>query len=83
MPRLKGALSAITAAVTGVIASLSLWFALSVLFSGGAIDALDWTAAALIATGGLIAWATKGALVPLIGGNALIGFAFAFFAGTL
>ena len=32
MPRLSGALAAITAAVVGVIASLSLWFALHVLF---------------------------------------------------
>lgn len=34
MPRLAGALAAITAAVVGVIANLSLWFALHVLFSG-------------------------------------------------
>ena len=32
-PRLKGALSAITAAVVGVIANLSLWFALHVFFA--------------------------------------------------
>lgn len=31
-PRLKGALSAITAAVVGVIANLSMWFALNVIF---------------------------------------------------
>lgn len=33
MPRLSGALAAITAAVVGVIANLSLWFAMHVLFS--------------------------------------------------
>lgn len=33
MPRLSGALVAITAAVVGVIANLSLWFALHVLFA--------------------------------------------------
>ena len=33
MPRLSGALSAITSAVVGVIANLSLWFALHVLFA--------------------------------------------------
>ena len=33
LPRLAGALKAITAAVVGVIASLSLWFALHVLFT--------------------------------------------------
>ncbi|MFN6925370.1 MAG: chromate efflux transporter [Tabrizicola sp.] len=32
MPRLSGALAAITAAIVGVIANLSLWFALHVLF---------------------------------------------------
>jgi chromate transporter len=32
-PRLQGALDAITAAVVGVIANLSLWFALNVLFA--------------------------------------------------
>ncbi len=33
MPRLSGALAAITAAVVGVIANLSLWFALHVVFA--------------------------------------------------
>jgi chromate transporter len=33
LPRLSGALAAITAAVVGVIANLSLWFALHVLFA--------------------------------------------------
>lgn len=40
VPRLRGALAAITAAVVGVIASLSLWFALHVLF--GATFRPDW-----------------------------------------
>lgn len=54
-----GALSAITAAVVGVIANLALWFALHVLFrrveeAGFGLDvpdpaSLDWRAAALIA----------------------------------
>ncbi len=82
MPRLKGALAAITAAVTGVIASLSLWFALSVVFSGGALAAPDWAAAGLVATGAAIAWATKGALLPLIGGNALVALAISQFSGA-
>lgn len=46
-PRLAGALAAITAAVTGVILNLSLWFALHVLFSrvdeGGALPRPDLT----------------------------------------
>ncbi len=40
MPRLSGALAAITAAVVGVIANLSLWFALHVLFSS--VSSLSW-----------------------------------------
>jgi chromate transporter len=40
MPRLAGALSAITAAVVGVIANLSLWFAAHVFF--GQVGRLDW-----------------------------------------
>lgn len=39
-PRLSGALRAITAAVVGVIANLSLWFALHVLFDSFAPDGL-------------------------------------------
>lgn len=35
-PRLQGALAGISAAVVGVIANLSLWFALNVIFVGGA-----------------------------------------------
>ena len=65
-PRLKGALAAITAAVVGVIANLSLWFALHVLFKQGQhvalgplqfeaplLASLDWRAALLA---GLSAW---------------------------
>ena len=40
MPRLSGALAAITAAVVGVIANLSLWFALHVLFAE--VPQVDW-----------------------------------------
>lgn len=40
MPRLSGALAAITAAVVGVIANLSLWFALHVLF--GRVAVATW-----------------------------------------
>lgn len=39
MPRLKGALSAVTAAVVGVILNLSVWFALNVLFKS--VDAVE------------------------------------------
>ena len=39
-PRLSGALRAITAAVVGVIANLSVWFAAHVLFAK--VDRIDW-----------------------------------------
>jgi chromate transporter len=60
MPRLKSALSAITAAVTGVILNLSVWFALHVIFarvpeaaagplrfSYPDLSSIDWLAATL------------------------------------
>jgi chromate transporter len=40
MPRLSGALAAITAAVVGVILNLSVWFALHVLF--GRVERREW-----------------------------------------
>ncbi len=39
-PRLRGALAAVTAAVVGVIANLSLWFALHVFFAQ--VDLVTW-----------------------------------------
>ena len=62
--RLKGGLAAVTAAVVGVIANLSVWFALHVLFSrvvdqdlGSLIFRLKWNVLrvlGLTALGGLI-----------------------------
>lgn len=67
MPRLKSALSAITAAVTGVILNLSVWFALHVIFktvpeakigplhfSYPELSSIDWTAAILAALAALM-----------------------------
>lgn len=82
LPRLRAALGGITAAVTGVIASLSLWFALSVLWPGGlsgtpaqAFAQISWAALALIASGAALTWLTKGNLFILIIINGLLGFA--------
>ena len=41
-PRLSGALSAITAAVVGVIANLSIWFAMNVIFASVERSAFGW-----------------------------------------
>ena len=82
MPRLRAALSGVTAAVTGVIASLSLWFALSVLWPDGltggfeqAFAQISWPALALIVTGATLSWLTKDNLFILILANGLLGFA--------
>lgn len=77
-PRLSGALSAITAAVVGVIANLSLWFALHVFFTRmleppGALPALtlpdpsslDLTALALFVLAAVGLFAAQWAL-PLV-----------------
>jgi chromate transporter len=66
MPRLSGALAAITAAVIGVILNLSLWFALHVLFTDvrelhfgpmlvqwPTIASFDWVAALLAIIAGI------------------------------
>ncbi len=69
-PALAGALSAVTAAVVGVIANLALWFALHALFPGGTFDA--W-AAGLTAAALLAAFALKAGAGALILGCALAG----------
>lgn len=71
-PRLKGALAAITASVVGVIANLTAWFALHVLFAEvGEIRAgplrlyvpdgssLDWRAAVLAFASAILLFALK------------------------
>jgi chromate transporter len=68
--RLKGGLAAITASVVGVIANLTLWFALNVLFTRmtdagvGSVrlpdmTSLDWRAAVLAGIAGLLLFQLK------------------------
>ncbi|MEX3016220.1 chromate efflux transporter [Gymnodinialimonas hymeniacidonis] len=67
-PRLTGALSGITAAVVGVIANLSVWFALNVWFTGGTftLSALDLRALALSALAAvLLVWRKWDLLIVL------------------
>ncbi|MBR0657291.1 chromate efflux transporter [Roseomonas arctica] len=69
MPRLKGALAGVTAAVVGVIANLAAWFGLQVLFAervtvlGGlelpVLASLDWRAAVLALLAGLCLFGTR------------------------
>jgi chromate transporter len=70
--KLKGALAAVTAAVVGVIANLSLWFGLHVLFREGQkvalgplridlpqITSFDWRAGLLAALAALLIFRAK------------------------
>ncbi|TRO97171.1 chromate efflux transporter [Glycocaulis profundi] len=88
---LKGALSALTAAVVGVIASLAAWFALHVLFGAVGRESLgplrlhapDWASfdpyAALLAVLALIAvFVFRLGIIPLLGLAALAGLALTF-----
>ena len=85
-PRLKGALAAITAAVVGVIANLSIWFALHVLFKHGQHEALgplqfeapllaslDWRAALLAGLSALLIFRAKWGVIRVLALAALGG----------
>lgn len=96
MPRLSGALAALTAAVVGVIASLSLWFALHVLFGGidtvqlgplrllvPAIATLDPVALVLALLAGWMILRRHWPLVPVLGLIAALALAVAALRGAL
>ncbi len=83
--RLSGALAAITAAVVGVIANLSLWFSLHVLFAqvgefrAGPVAlwmpelaSFDWRAAAIAGVAGLSIWKGAG-MASVLGAAAVLG----------
>ena len=85
-PRLKGGLAALTAAVVGVIANLTLWFLLHVLFrqvvesNAGPMRLLlpDWTsfdgrAAALAAFSALLIFRFRRSVVTVLGLAAIGG----------
>ena len=71
---LSTALSAITAAVVGVILNLAVWFGVHALFPHGA--KLDWFAAAvsLVAFIGMLKW--KWDVIPVVLGAGAAGFVF-------
>lgn len=87
--RLKGGLAAVTAAVVGVIANLTVWFALHVLFSEvGRLErgpvsvllpdfsTLNWQAISLVLFAYLLGFTLKFPVVRLIAACALCGLAF-------
>ena len=78
-PRLKGALSSITAAVVGVILNLSVWFAIHVMFrqvdnyqigplnfSVPDIATLDWTVATLAVLAALLLFVLRQGIIPTL-----------------
>lgn len=87
-PRLNGGLAAITAAVVGVIANLTLWFALHVLFarvdqhSAGPLvldvpdlSSLDWRVAAIAAASAIMIFRLRMGIMATLGLCALAGLA--------
>ncbi len=86
---LQGSLAAITAAVVGVIANLSLWFALHVLFRQvdkadlGAVQiwwpewaTFDWRASVLASIAAILLFRFRLGIVKLLAGAALAGVGF-------
>src|SRR2546426_2037173 len=69
--KLTTALSAITAAVVGVVLNLAVWFAINALFPGRA--AIDWVALAIsvVAFVGMLRW--KWDIIPVLLGSGLLG----------
>ncbi|MCQ4160273.1 chromate efflux transporter [Roseomonas sp. GC11] len=87
MPRLRGALAAVTAAVVGVIANLALWFALRLVFRAQARlelgpfalelpvpGSLDPAALLLTLLAALALFRFRLGVLPLLGGSAAMGF---------
>jgi chromate transporter len=85
-PALKGGLSAVTAAVVGVIANLALWFALHVLFARVAVleagplrlqspewASFDWRAAAIAAVALVLMFRLKWGIIATLGVSAALG----------
>ena len=69
--RLTATLSAVTAAVVGVVMNLAVWFGLHVLFPAAAPVNWPGVAIALVAFVGMQQW--KWDIIPVVGGAALLG----------
>jgi len=74
--KLTTALSAITAAVVGVVMNLAVWFAINALFPGG--GTVNWfsVAVSVIAFFGMLRW--KWDVVPVVLGSGLLGLVYKF-----
>jgi len=72
-PRVTAALTAITAAVVGVIVNLGLFFALHVFWPQGAGSAPEWPAVTIAAAAAIAMIRFKAGVIPVIVGCALAG----------
>lgn len=92
-PRLSGALSAITAAVVGVILNLSVWFSLHVFFGEVTAEALgiltlwtptletlDWRVVVLTALSAVLLFGLKRGVLQTLGVASLAGLALSYLA---
>ena len=92
-PRLRGALSAITAAVVGVILNLALWFALHVFFASVALEevgplklwtpdlaTLDWRVVVLALVSGYLLLVRHWSILAVLGVAAVFALALRFAA---
>jgi chromate transporter len=73
--KLAAALSAVTAAVVGVILNLAVWFALQVFFP---CQRIDWVAVALCAIALFGQWRWNWTVIPVVLGSGLLGLIFGF-----
>src|SRR5437667_4698039 len=78
-PRLTAALSAITAAIVGVVLNLAVWFGLRVFFPGN--GAMDWFAIFLCAAAFVAMLRYKIDIIPVIIGAGILGLLYNFLRG--
>jgi chromate transporter len=74
--KLTSALSAITAAIVGVVLNLAVWFALRVFFPSAGI--IDWFAIALCALACVAMLRWKWEIVPVVLGSGVLGMIYKF-----
>ena len=79
--KFTGPLTAITAAVVGVILNLALFFAYHVLWPKGFAGAFDWASAGIALAAALALFHFKRSVIEVIGASALLGLALRFIAG--
>ena len=77
--RLTSALTAITAAIVGVVLNLAVWFGLHVFFPGN--GTVDWFAILLCAAAFVAMLRYKIDIIPVIFGSAIVGLSYHFLRG--